>query len=57
MKPTTTKKTEAPKSGRAIRYNTSPAYYFHPDEDFKEDYEWEKNKMLASTECPKGNPV
>lgn len=24
-------------------------YYFHPDEDFKEDYEWEKTRSLSKT--------
>jgi hypothetical protein len=49
MKPTSTKKAETPKASSGIRYSTSPSYYFHPDEDFKEDYDWKKNKMMSKT--------
>ncbi|SMC87641.1 hypothetical protein [Pedobacter africanus] len=50
MKSKTTKKEETSKPGRAIRFSTTPAYYFHPDEDFKEDYDWGKNRMLSKSE-------
>lgn len=32
----------------AVRYHNRPNYYFHPDEDFKEDYEWEKNRTMLT---------
>ncbi|NQX54541.1 hypothetical protein HQN86_13030 [Pedobacter panaciterrae] len=25
-----------------------PGYYFHADEDFREDWDWGKSKMIAS---------
>jgi len=25
-----------------------PGYYFHADEDFREDWDWGKQKMIAS---------
>lgn len=49
MKPTSTTKAETPKAGRAIRFSSTPSYYFHPDEDFKEDYEWKKNRIMSKT--------
>gem|GEM_PF-2833937 len=47
MKSTTTKKANTFTPGHAVRLVNTPAYYFHPDEDFKEDYDWEKNKMVS----------
>ncbi|WP_316811675.1 hypothetical protein [Pedobacter heparinus] len=26
----------------------NPGYYFHADEDFREDWDWGKSKMIAS---------
>lgn len=32
---------------KSITFKNTHSYYFHPDEDFKEDYEWEKNKSIS----------
>ncbi|ETZ22393.1 hypothetical protein [Pedobacter sp. V48] len=45
MKSTVIKKAKAPTPGSAVPLSKTPAYYFHPDEDFKEDYDWEKNRV------------
>ena len=32
----------------AAKPTNGPKYYFHPDEDFKVDWDWGKNKTIAS---------
>lgn len=44
---TSEEKKEQKKSRWAVRFSKTPNYYFHPDEDFKEDYEWGKNKLIS----------
>jgi len=31
-----------------VAEKTGPGYYFHADEDFREDWDWGKSKMIAS---------
>lgn len=50
MKTITERKVQAIKSWSTRRYTNAPNYYFHPDEDFKEDYEWKNRRMLSKTE-------
>jgi hypothetical protein len=49
MKTIAEKKAETQKSKRTDRFSTSSNYYFHPDEDFKEDYEWGKDRAISKT--------
>ena len=48
MKSFNSKPQEEAKLKSAIKLSNSPKYYFHPDEDFKEDWDWGKDKVTAS---------
>lgn len=50
MKPSAENKKEPIKQRPAIRLITTPKYYFHPDEDFKEDYEWGNNQLALKND-------
>ena len=48
MKSLNDKQKEESKLKTAVKLTNAPKYYFHPDEDFKVDWDWGKNKAIAS---------
>jgi hypothetical protein len=48
MKSFNVKQKENAKPKNDAKLTNGPRYYFHPDEDFKVDWDWGKDKTIAS---------